>query len=182
MHRNISILSIDYSGASTGLTFGRPGEIPLMWTERFATGDYYTLGQVASAAMRWIDGALVTFKPDLVLIEAALHNSAQSGDASARMNLGGAFVINGACYTRSVRCIETKIDDWKKFAHGTARLRRDEGKQRSKEICRAFGLQPKNDDEADSFCLWLYGMYKYADFYTPQIQQVLAKAQRRLVA
>lgn len=176
-----AVLALDFS-TRTGIAFGRPGDVPILAREEFARWDGATEGEVASAVMRWIPGALAVYKPDLVVIEGALPHWVLKSKAAARIAIGGAFVIHGQCNIAGVRCIEVRPDDWHADIFSTARVKREDAKKKAKQIAEAFGVQPKSDDEADAFCLWLYSMKKFAGFYTPRMQQVLAKAQMRLVA
>lgn len=175
-----SVLSIDFS-KSTGVAFGRRGEVPLLTTEKFGQWDKATIDEISRGVLQWIPGALALYKPDLVVIEAALPPSKGRGMNDARIALGGDFLIKGQCSLAGVRCFEIHNKTWKAFILGNGNLPSADAKRRSMLIAAEFGLTPRNDNESDAFCIWLYTMIKNVGFYTPTMQQILAKAQRKLL-
>jgi hypothetical protein len=174
------VMALDFS-KKTGVALGRRGEIPLLWTQTFGDWDKATIDEVARGVLQWMPGALSLYKPDLVVVEAPLTPSASRGLNDARIALGGDFLIKGHCCMAGVRCLEIHNKTWKANVLGNGNLPSRDAKQRSLMIAREFGLSPKNDNESDAFCIWLDTMIKKVGFFTPAMQQILAKAQRKLL-
>jgi len=175
-------LSVDFSKKSTGLAFGRPGELPRLSSRGFAPWEGASLSECASAVIRWLPELLSTYQPDLVVIEAALPPAASRDQISARLALGADFVIKGACHIRGIRCVECHNGTWKAWFLGTSRLKSDRAKQRAIEICQSMGMSPKNGDEADAAAIWFWACSTYAGHHNDAMLPLLAKAQRTLEA
>lgn len=174
-----SILALDFSKRSTGIAFGRPGERPVLSTESFARWEGSTLAEAASAIIRWLPGALATFKPDLVVVEAALPPAASRDQISARLALGFDFLLKGACHVRALRCVECHAGTWKSFYLGSGNLKSAEAKARSIAVTKGVGLEPRNSDEADAAGIWFWACAEYAGHQVDALLPLIAAAQRR---
>ncbi|MGJ4855548.1 hypothetical protein ACN6KF_001494 [Labrys sp. La1] len=177
-----SILSIDFSKSRTGICFGRPGERPTLSSKSFARWEGATLDEAAAAVIQWLPEVLSVYKPDLIALEAALPPIASRDQTSARLALGADFVIKGAAKLRSIRCYEIHGGTWKSAILGSGNLPSKQAKAKSLQLARGMGLEPKDDNEADAYCIWLYGVLHLAKFNDTDALAAIAKLQWKLVA
>ena len=174
------LMAVDFS-TKIGVAVGRRGETPRLISKRLADWEERSISDVARQLMDWFPELLAVYKPDIVLIEAALTPAASRNASSARISLGGDFVLKGCVSRVTSKCYEVHQATWKKDILGSGHLSKEQAKPRSMEIARSFGLEPASNDESDAFCIWLYGMRQYLNFRTPAMDQVLARAQRKLI-
>lgn len=174
-----SILGLDFSKKSTGIAFGRPGERPVLSTVSFAKWEGASLDEAASAIIRWLPELLGTYRPDMVVLEAALPPAASRDETSARLALGADFMIRGACHIRRVRFATVHRGTWTAFYLGKGNLKSAEAKARSLAVARGVGLEPRNADEADAAGIWFWACAEFAGHQVDEILPLIAAAQRR---
>lgn len=175
-----TILAIDFSKACTGLAIGQPPNTPILANKKL--GDAYNLTDCSASMITWVPEMLSVYQPDVVILEAALPPIASRDQNSARLALGADFMIKGYCAHARVKCFEVAGSTWKSRLFGTSRLKTHEVKQRSIALCKAFELEPKTHDEADAFCVWLFGVLTYTKFPQNEILKLVATQMHRLVA
>lgn len=171
------ILAIDFSPSSTGLALGAPGDLPKLWTERFARWEGAGPYDVCASMIQWVGPMLALAKPDLIIIEAAIPQN----DRYARIAMGADFLIGGAAKVRGIRVEACPNKTWKKHWHGSGGLKREEGKAKSIAVAKALGLDPRNNDEADAAGVWFWAGFTYCKHRDPKLDAILARAQNRLV-
>jgi Holliday junction resolvasome RuvABC endonuclease subunit len=177
-----SILAIDFSKSRTGVCFGRPGQRPTLSSKSFAKWEGATLDEAAAGVIQWLPEVLSVYKPDLIALEAALPPIASRDQISARLALGADFMIKGAAKIRGIRCFEIHGNTWKSAILGSGNLPSSQAKKKSLQLCRGMGLEPKDDNEADAYAIWLYAGIHIAKFNDADALAAIAKLQWKLVA
>jgi len=147
-----SVLFYDL-GTLSGFCFGVPGEVPEYGS--FRVGDEgASLGEFAAAFERQAYKHLLKYKPHCFCFESSYVGTQQS-IASIRKGFGLAIMAEKCAWDCEVPVIrELGRPQIMVFFVGTARVKRDEGKRRVMEVCRALGFDPKNYDAADAIAGW----------------------------
>lgn len=170
------LLAIDWSKGSTGLCLGKWGERPTLTTVSFGKDD--NLIGAAAQMIQWVPSMFRVFKPEMILLEAAFSTG---GDIATRLAFGADFLLKGCCSLEGIRMDEVHNGTWKRDILGTGNLKSEDAKARSKMVAKAFGMEPKNSDEADAFCIWLWGFLYPLKGRDAEAEQILAKCKYRLV-
>lgn len=174
------LMAVDFA-TNVGVAVGAKGEIPRLISKSLARYEGATLGDIARQLMDWFPELVAVHAPDVIIIEAPLPPAASRGPEAARIAFGGDFVVKGCASRIGARCFEVHNGTWKADVLGSGNLPSYRAKARSMEIARAFDLAPENDNESDAFCIWLYGMRAHLQFRTQRMDEVIAKAQRKLL-
>lgn len=169
------ILALDLS-KTTGIAFGRPGERPILSHKMFARWNGATLAEAAAGALQWLPEVFAVYRPELIVLEAALPPQASRDQISARLALGFDFLVKGAASVKQVRCEEAHRGTWTKFVLGCGNLNRTQAKQQMVALCRRMDLTPQNDDEADAYGVWLWACNQFAGRAFDETLPLLAKA------
>ena len=169
------LLSIDWSKGSTGLCLGKWGERPTLTTVSF--GKDNNLTGAAAQMIQWFPDLIKVFQPEIILLEAAFSSG---GDVATRLAFGADFFIKGVCSLAGIRMDEVHNGTWKRDILGSGSLRSNKAKERSMLVAKGFGMEPKNSDEADAFCIWLWGFLYALKGRDTEAEQLLAKLKFRL--
>lgn len=169
------ILALDLS-KTTGIAVGRPGDRPVLSTQKFARWEGATLAEAAAGAIRWLPELLAVHQPELIVVEAALLPRASRDATSARLALGFDFLVKGAAQCRGMRCEEAHRGTWTKFVLGCGNLNRTQAKAQMVALCRRMDLAPQNDDEADAAGVWFWACSQYGGRAFDETLPLMAKA------
>lgn len=161
------ILALD-PATTTGWACGPAGGRP-KWGHRNFGGANVSRGLVFAQFRFWLHGGCAKLKPSLIVYESPYIPRMEQ----PRKPIPGQrpFVINADTLRRllwftgeieevaaelSIECREATTSEIAKFFTGKARWPggRDEKKERTKEMCRAYGWDVENDNQADALALW----------------------------
>ena len=142
------IIALDLA-TCTGIAIGEPDEIPVLSHHRLpSTGP--DIGRFLDAGDDWFRRLLAKHLPTLVVFEApVLPQTTQI--ATVRKLHGLAGVIEMVCYRTGVEVAEVHLQSVKKALTGKGNAKKPD----MVAACRAYGFDPKVDDEADAFGAWL---------------------------
>lgn len=171
-----SILAVDFSRSNTGIAFGRTGEKPILSSKKFAAWEYASIGEIGASVLIWINDLTLVYKPDILIIEAALAPAASRDQMSARYALGADFMIKAACCLRKIRCEEVAVGTWRAWLFGNGRMGSAQAKALGMKMCRDQGLEPKNNDESDAGCVWFWAEHEYGKFRRDNLIPLFAKS------
>lgn len=143
-----------------GWSFDGPGGCkPVFGTKHLPamTGnkvDGFEIGHSLNALFDIVWEQIDVFQPGTIALEAPLPPQAQrfqqKSDGLARAQLSMAGIVEMIAFRRRIPCVEAKIEEVKKFwtEHGRA------SKWDMIRVCRLFGWDVKDDNQADSAALW----------------------------
>ena len=152
------LLALDLS-SRTGWTYGPPGARKAggVWQLPPASNR----GRQFNTLSEHLCDALDLFRPDAVLMEAALSVFAQTREDTARQQFGLAAMVELICDRYDMEPFEANSATVRKAVTGAARApgkNEREKKQHWVRWCQANGYPDVLDDnEADSLILWRYG-------------------------
>ena len=144
------ILALDISG-STGWAYGPPDGDPAYGTKilKFEGVD---IGRLLTDFGTWLDDMITFSGAGQVVFEAPFIQ--QKGVMPARKLICLAGEAERICYVRGISKGEVEIQDNKQFFAGSRRAT----KHQMRLAARAFGWDPKTNDEADALGLWSYSV------------------------
>lgn len=163
------ILALD-TATTTGWAAGRVGDRPT-WGHRSFAGD--SNGEVFARFRIWLCQRCYELKPYLITFESPYipmprqPRFAAAGAAVARgkgpppMNaktlrrlIGFVDYVEGTAAELGIRCAEATSSEIAKFFTGRFVAKRVEKKAAAMEMCRRFGWEVSDDNEADALGLW----------------------------
>ena len=145
---NERILALDIASL-TGICVGSPTEIPQLSHHRFpSTGS--DIGRFLDAGEVWVRSFLQTTAPALVVFEAPVLPQTTS-IATVRKLHGLAGIIEMGCYRAGIEVAEAHLQSVKKALTGKGNAQKPD----MVAACRRYGFDPKVEDEADAFGVWL---------------------------
>jgi hypothetical protein len=157
------ILALD-PGTTTGWAAGKPGGTP-EWGVRKFQGK--TTGEVLGMYRHWINQRCYDLKPRLIVFEAPYvprpNSPLPMNVLTLRRLLGIAGTIEACAWELRIRCNEATPLEIARFFLGTTKLKREQKKAATIEMCRRYGWDvDDNDDAADSLALWHLAEFTYA--------------------
>jgi hypothetical protein len=148
------ILALD-PGTQTGWAAGKAGGSP-EWGSRKFEGK--STGQVIGIFRHWLNQRCYELRPDRIIFEAPYvprpGSSMPMNVTTLRRLLGFAATIEATAWELRIPCYETTPLEVAKFFLGTARLKRDEKKLRTVEMCHHYGWPVEDDNAADALAIW----------------------------
>lgn len=149
------ILAID-PGTTTGWAAGEPGSTP-EWGVRKFQGK--TTGEVCGLYRHWMNQRCYDLKPSLIVFEAPYvprpNSPLPMNVLTLRRLLGIAATIEACAWELRIRCNEATPLDIARFFLNTTKFKRDAKKAATIEMCRRYGWDvADSDDAADSLALW----------------------------
>ena len=153
---NQRVIGLDLA-TLTGICIGEPDEIPTLSHVRHpSTGE--DVGRFLDHAEAWARCLIESQSPALVVFEAPILPQTTSL-ATIRKLQGLAGVVEMAAYRAGIETAEVQPSTVKKAltGHGGTPkgVDRKDRKKAMVAACRAYGFDPKVDDEADAFGVWL---------------------------
>lgn len=145
----MKILALDLA-SQTGIAFGRPGERPVLRTEKLGI----THPQRFAQAMITTRKLCREFKPDLIVIEAPLAAGGGGTKANPELAMGIRGCVIGMAFIEGVSTAQYPVQTIRKHFLGHGGLKRAEAKRKTVARCRALGWNPQTEDEADAAALW----------------------------
>jgi hypothetical protein len=160
------ILALD-TATVTGWACGKVGGTPKFGSRNFG-GANVKRGLVFAQFRFWLHSGCAKLRPTLIVYESPYIprtpvNPPAPGARPFVMNadtlrrlLWFTGEIEEVAAELSIECREATTSEIAKFFTGKARWPggRDEKKERTKEMCRAYGWDVTNDNEADALALW----------------------------
>lgn len=150
------ILALD-SATTCGWAAGEPGGAPVWGSRKF---EGKATGQVIGMFRHWLNHLCYEHHPTLICFESPYVPRGASkipmNPLTLRRLLGMAAMTEAVAWELRIRCNEATTLDVARFFIGTQRLKRDEKKLRTIEMCRRYGWDVSNDNEADALALWHY--------------------------
>lgn len=160
------ILALD-TATVTGWACGPVGGTPKFGSRNFG-GSGVSRGLVFSQFRFWLHSGCHKLRPSLIVYESPYIPRPQEAAKGAHQRR---FVMNADTLRRllwfvgeieevaaelNIECSEATTGEIAKFFTGKARWPggRDEKKERTKEMCRNYGWDVTNDNEADALALW----------------------------
>lgn len=154
----MKILALDLA-TQTGWCFGETSERPTLGTLRLpSTGD--EVGPFLDFFDQWLTMKFKSWDPAVVIFEAPIlpgqfgNNSGPMTSIKTTRKLQGlASHLEFVCQRRSLECLET--------ASATAKKAVGSGKFKKPDVlaaCKRCGFDPKSQDEADAFAIWMAGL------------------------
>lgn len=159
------ILALD-TATVTGWACGPVGGTPKFGARNFG-GSGIARGLVFAQFRFWLHSGCQKLRPTLIVYESPYIPRPQEKQDPTRRR----FVMNADTLRRllwftgeieevaaelNIECREATTGEIARFFTGKARWPggRDEKKERTKEMCRAYGWDVTNDNEADALALW----------------------------
>lgn len=156
------VLSIDPS-SFVGWAFGTPGATPVWGSRKF---DGKSTGAVCGLFRHWINQRCYELRPTVICLEAPYVPHARSkipmNPMTLRRLLGMVATIEAVAWELRIPCREATTLEIARFFIGTQRLKRDEKKLRTIEMCQRYGWDVSNDNEADALALWHLAEFTYS--------------------
>jgi len=148
------ILGLDLATVS-GWCLGRPGDIPVCGTVRFASDEGASNDAIFANALTWFSGFLKPEpRPTSLILEALLPPAAMKGETSRQTRdlLGGLHgVIRAVAHARGIYEIsDVSVLAVRRHFCGDQRAKKDEVYER----CHILGWPVKTRDEADAAATW----------------------------
>lgn len=168
------ILGLDVA-STTGWACGRPGDLPVSGTVRFAPAGS-SHGKVGVEVMKWLRDIYAAYNFDMVYYEAPFDPrkmGMKTTMATSRMLLGIPFLLETLLYAKEVyRVREMTVSDVRKHFLGGINPRGDAGKLAVQTRCRQIGWHFNSPDAADALAVWDAACY--AEF--PEVKQAIDKS------
>lgn len=161
-------LALDASSTEVGWASGAAGVHPACGTKGLPNtrGDdgrlFYLYGT-------WLNEMITNVNPKRVAVEQSIMVPARD-DYETMFKLAGMVVTTLLiCCNRGVPCDRVPIRTWRKAVMGRFYPTdggRDAFKEAAKSVCRAYGWNPRNDNEADALCILHYQLSRYDQKYS----------------
>jgi hypothetical protein len=156
------VLALDVAG-NMGVTDGRVGEVPRLYTVRLSRPDDDDVQRFARA-VEWIIDRVRVSTPTVVYIEAPVGPGGMHGQTNATTTIqlvGYWAVLSGLLRYRRIPVHAAHVATIRKFFLDDGHMRGDLAKEECMRIARLEGADPQNDNEGDAYALWRYA----ASFY-----------------
>lgn len=169
------ILALDVA-SNCGVAEGRPGEVPRIYSVKFARPDDQ-LEDIFGRAVFWIAERLQVSRPELVVIEAPPPAGAMHGNTNANAvatTLGLWAVLSGCCRCKGIRVRSANIARVRKHFIDQGHLPGQEAKRRVMRMCRALGWEAPNHDAADAAAVWSWAVTQVAPGSAPNTKPLFS--------
>lgn len=148
------LLAID-PGTVTGWAAGKAGGSPEWGSRKF---DGKSNGQVCGVFRHWLNQRCYDLKPDLLVFEAPYvprpGAAVPMNALTLRRLLGFAVLIEATAWELRIPCREVTTLDVARFFLNTTRLKREEKKRQTIEMCHHYGWRVEDDNAADAVAIW----------------------------
>lgn len=153
------ILALDIA-TNTGVAYGDPANgLPHLSTVRFG-GQGASLEEAFGEAVKWIEAKLAAEWPGLIAFESPVPPSFMRGHTNVntiRKLMGLAAVIGGTAHSLGFyNLAEASVRDIRQHFLGVTGMRGAEAKKAAIARCKALGLNPRDDNQADACALWCF--------------------------
>jgi len=164
---NERIAALDLA-TCTGICVGEPDEVPVLSHHRFpSTPD---LGRFGVEVEGWVRSFIDRERPALLVFEAPILPN-NVGFAVVRKLQGLAFTVEKVAFEAGVECAELQPAVAKKNLTGKGNAKKPE----MIAACRHYGFDPRVEDEADAFGVWLTAVRirfpQHAHHWDPIVQR-----------
>jgi hypothetical protein len=179
------ILFID-AASRFGFARGRPGEMPISGSDRFAPPSS-SQGAVAWGAMRWVTEQIQSYQPDEIVIEAPLPAAIVNGKtnlSTQEMLMGLPFAIQGMAYGLGMyRVSVARVSKIRQHFIGS-NPRGEVGKELVWKKCLALGWMESSDDDlsndrSDALAGWSFACHFFAPTIAQPVDDLFVKAEQR---
>ena len=161
----MKVLTLDLA-TKTGFAVGdiSNGDRPVSGVQQLpSTGN--DIGRFLFALDKWLSDLVTVHNPDLIVFEAPLFLAGgKSNITTARKLMCLAGMTEYICTKHKIRCAECNVSTIKKYFTGNGRAQKHDMINK----CRAIGLSPRDDNEADAIAIYFHAMNK---FYPTQAQK-----------
>jgi hypothetical protein len=160
---NLELIFLDVAN-QTGIADGYIDGLPALSTAVFGQeGDDHDVA--FGRAALWMNLRLDRSAPRAIWFEEPINTGARgvrTNPKTVRRLIGLWAVLTGVATARGVPCHSVAVSTVRAAVLGHGRLTSSIAEARAKIVMRSHGLSPKNDDEADAGCGWLWaaGLYR----------------------
>ncbi len=149
-----SFLTLDLATMS-GICLWVPGSQPIISSSDLSTWYSHDYAKALAIHYKRIKKIIEENEVTHVCFEKPISLRTDSTE-KLRKVFGLSSTVELLCGQMRITCSEAIISQWRKHVLGHGMLTTVEAKRRAMNIARGVGLDPKNHDEAEAFCIMDY--------------------------